>query len=114
MTDDRPQPLSYQSSMGSRPENDRKGGLIGFGIVTIIMGALSGCRGLASPLVLIVPMPPGQPRMRAGTIVSGALLYVADATVLIWVGIGSVLRRRWVRPVVLATAVQILVIGAVT
>ncbi|HEY2802233.1 MAG TPA: hypothetical protein VGI85_16720 [Chthoniobacterales bacterium] len=75
---------------------DRKGGLIFFGLVTVLLGLLAG---LFVPLMIFAarmappaPNTPAPPNMVPIAVVCGVL-----AVVLIWLGIGSMMARRWAR-----------------
>lgn len=106
-------PLSYQSVNPVGPVKGQTGLLI-FGILAILLGAGSGCMGLMAPISLLVPQPRGAARMQAGAVIGGALLYLAVAGGFIWMGVGSIRRQRWVRPVVLAVMSLALVAGIFT
>src|SRR5579862_5052685 len=103
-------PISYASA----PEQSRHGGLIAFGVISIVIGSLSGCLALAVPLPLFIHnmSPPGAaPAPDVSTIVAALILYGVFATAFIWIGVGSCKCRRWVRPIVLCVAWPSLVMG---
>jgi hypothetical protein len=104
------QPISYATPVMA---NDRSGGLLVFGVISIILGALAGCGALATPLALVGArfQPPGAPRIDARTIVTGLAVYAAVSAAFITLGIGSVRRRRWVRPIILSVSLPALVGG---
>jgi hypothetical protein len=79
-----------------------------FGIIAIVIGGSSGCLGLLLPLSLLAPQ---QQSQKLGTIVGALLLYLIVAVALIWLGIGAIKMRRWVRPLVLTLGTLILVVG---
>ena len=79
------------------PYKDRSAGLIVFGILTILLGCLAG---LFVPLMLV-----GQAASARATsapaplsaILPAVLLYGILAVALVWLGIGSIMARRWAR-----------------
>ena len=74
---------------------NRKTGLVVFGILTILGGCV--CASLAL-LMIIMPMvtpPGGNPPPPVAKF--PALMYGALAVVFVWLGIGSILGRRWAR-----------------
>ena len=102
------QPLGYASvEVDPRFAKWRTGGIV-FGIIAIVIGGLSGCLGLLVPLTLLAPQQQNRP---AGAIIGALLLYVIVAVALIWLGVGAVKMRRWVRPLVLTLGTLILVVG---
>ena len=84
-------------------ENNRRGALIGFGVGSIIIGAVWGCGAFG--LMMAVAMSFGFGGM-AGVgifdLAAAILMYASAATLFIWVGVDSIRCRRWVRPVVIA------------
>jgi hypothetical protein len=86
----------------ARPElvNDRRGGLVAFGVVSILIGMPPALVSASMALVLARMLTVGDP---GGLPIVGAILAVAviAAAVFIWTGVGSIRCRRWVRPVVL-------------
>jgi hypothetical protein len=97
-------PIPYaQAAAAPVIENDRRGALIGFGVGSIIIGALWGCGALG--LVMAVAMSLGFSGTLGVQFTELALaiaMYAAAATLFIWVGVDSIRCRRWVRPVVIA------------
>ncbi len=93
---------------------DRKIGLVLFGVLQIGLGCLCA---LLIPLMLFgmimskaVPNPAAPP-MDAHMILPAVLVYVVMASWFIWVGIGSLLARRWARALLVATSWMWLVCG---
>jgi hypothetical protein len=78
---------------------DRKTGLIVFGALTILMGCFCGLSVLlmiAAPMLAAKsasPPPPPPPHVT----MFGAAMYGGMAIALIWLGIGSIMARRWAR-----------------
>jgi hypothetical protein len=87
-----PQPMPYK---------DRSAGLIIFGILTILLGCLAGL------FVLLMLAGQAMSARTAGasapfsTILPGISIYGALAVALVWLGIGSILARRWARALLL-------------
>jgi hypothetical protein len=101
--------------MTTQPEpefRDRSTGLVLFGIAEIMLGGLCA---LAVPLVLI-----GQIFARRGpdmphppSILPVFAIYATAAVTLIWLGIGSILARRWARTLLLCLSGTGLGVGAI-
>jgi len=93
---------------------DRRTGLIIFGIIEIIIGCF--CL-LFAPLVVLGQMmaakSTGHPP-EYKMIVPSLVLYPAVAVGFIWLGIGSMLRRRWARALSLIVSWSWLLIGLVS
>lgn len=95
----------------SAPYQDRSTGLIVFGILTIALGCLSG---LFVPLILF-----GQAMAATTTrepanfsaILPALFIYGGLAVVLVWLGIGSIMARRWARALLLIFSWSWLVMG---
>lgn len=79
---------------------DRRAGLIFFGAVAIGVGALCA---LLVPLFFLAQflMPPSASGLNVRTMVTAVASYSAMAVVFIWLGIGSILCRRWARTLLL-------------
>src|SRR5687768_9751912 len=106
--------IAYQTV--SRPvlERDRRGGLVAFGIVSLLIGALAGCGTLLMPLSLIgLAFAPGAalPEGLILQLIISTLIYGAAATVFIWTGIGSIRCKRWVRPIVISLGWPTIIMG---
>jgi len=92
---------------------DRHAGLIGFGILVIIIGCVCA---LFVPLMILgqamsartaaTDTPPG-----FRTILPAVMVYAALAVVFIWLGIGSIMARRWARALLLILAWVWLLMG---
>jgi len=93
---------------------DRKVGLVIFGIMHLGMGALCA---LMVPLMIIGIIasksvnsgtaPQTDPRM----MIPGILVYVVFAVCFIWMGVGSIMARRWARALILTTSAMWMVCG---
>ena len=100
---------------GTRPSppeyRNRQAGLILFGIVLIVTGAI-----IALLAVLLLAGPLAMPGAGAASstdrmLVPGALTYGAIAVLFAWLGAGSILTRRWAPPLILTVAWIWLVAG---
>jgi hypothetical protein len=98
----------------STPEfRDRKTGLVIFGILTIALGALCA---LFVPLMFFgqaMSAKAGAPQ-NAQTIIPAVMIYGALAVVLVWLGIGSIMARRWARALLLVLSWSWLVVGVIS
>src|SRR5437764_14512882 len=92
--------ISYMTP-SVRGFKDHSAMLLVVGILFIRGGCIAACGSLTTPLAMRAPQPAGQPPPSAGILVSGLVMYVAIAAVAITLGIGSIRKRRWVRPIVL-------------
>lgn len=93
------------------PYRDRSLGLIIFGVLTICLGCLCG---LFVPLMVIGQLAGasrGAESAPLGSIVPGLLVYAVLAIALVWLGIGSVMARRWARALLLIFSWSWLVMG---
>ena len=91
---------------------DRSIGLIVFGAIQILMGALCA---MFIPLVLlpvVLDLPAGPPT-NVRMLIPALGLYAVLAIALVWLGIGSLLARRWARALTLVLAWIWLVMGIV-
>jgi hypothetical protein len=92
---------------------DRRGGLIGFGILVIIVGCVCA---LLVPLMLFSLTMSSRttghaPDFRA--IVYAAMTYGTLAVAFVWLGVGSIMTRRWARALLLILAWVWLLMGVV-
>ncbi len=92
--------------------SDRKTGLVLFGIAEIMLGALCA---FAVPMVLI-----GQIFARRGPelphpppVLPALTMYALMAAVFVWLGIGSILARRWARALILCLSAVALCGGVI-
>jgi MFS family permease len=91
---------------------DRRGGMIGFGIVMIIAGCVCA---LFVPLMLLGQALAARTAGTAPayfTILPAVVLYAVLAVAFVWLGIGSILVRRWARALSLIVGWLWLVSGA--
>jgi len=93
------------------PYKDRSAGLLIFGILTILLGCLAG---LIVPLMLIgqaASAKAGGAPTPISTILPGMFIYGILAVALVWLGIGSIMVRRWARALLLIFSWNWLVMG---
>jgi hypothetical protein len=93
---------------------NRKIGLNIFGLITLLAGC---CCALFVPLAIIglqvaakSPNPPRAPQ----SIIPIVALYGTLAVILVWLGIGSILARRWARALLVISSWSLFIIGIVT
>jgi len=98
MIDTPPEPVPYYHGPPLKPYVGIRAGSRAFGAVALILGGLSGCMGLAVPLLLTVKQPGHPTVLRPSVVVAGALFYLAVGVAGIAFGLGAVRLRRWVRP----------------
>lgn len=96
--------------------HNRRGGLIFFGMVEILIGLV--CAALVPLTVLGIVMNArsmGRPLtwIELRSAVPGALAYGLLALFFVWVGIGSILARRWARALMLVMSWLWLLLGAI-
>jgi len=118
-----PQPIAYASTM-TLPFANRRTRLIVWGVLFLLAAALFACSLVATPLFLaLAPRPALQagPNVhmhdtypQARQIAIAVAVYLLLAAAFAVVGVGSLLPRRWVRPLVLTLAVIWLIVGVVT
>ena len=94
---------------------DRSTRLVLFGALSVAIGGICVLFGL---LHLVLALTSGRllgaetPPVEARSYVMGAMLYFLLGGAFVWVGIGSIRRRRWVRPLMLTLAWTWLLSGA--
>jgi len=91
---------------------DRKTGLIVFGILIILMGLV--CALFVPLMILGQSMAPQGSTGMTHTILPAAVMYLGIAVVFIWLGIGSIMARRWARALLLVLSGSWLVMGVVS
>jgi hypothetical protein len=93
------------------PHEDRSEGLTIFGILTILLGCLCG---LFVPLMLFgqaMSARAGTAPMPLSSLLPGLLMYGSLAVALVWLGIGSIMARRWARALLLIFSWSWLIFG---
>ncbi len=88
---------------------DRSTGLMVLGIFTILFGGLCG---LMAATLTLAPASIG-PGSRWQNILPALLMYGGLAVAMVWLGIGSILARRWARALLLIFSWSMLVMGLV-
>ena len=89
---------------------DRGTGLKVLGVLTMLAG---GVCALFVPLMLAVqfmPKPPDMPQ-NSQFMVPGMIMYGLMAIILIWLGVGSIMARRWARALILIFSWSWLIMG---
>jgi len=93
---------------GPIPEaNYKKTGLVIFGILQIILGAISV---LVVPLMILGAIVgkshggSGMEQISIGQMIPGAAMYLIMGVWLVWMGIGSIMARRWARALILVSS----------
>jgi hypothetical protein len=100
-------------SAAVRPYRDRYAGLVCFGVLEILLGLLA-LLGLMSVLLLVATngtTSAATPGVSSRALLPGASVYLVAAVFFLWLGIGSILARRWARALMLIAAWFWLVAG---
>jgi hypothetical protein len=99
-----------ESTPASMPYKDRSMGLSVFGTLTILLGCLAGLFGLylwgKTAIGVAARAPDG-----FSTILPGLFLCGILAVALVWLGVGSIMARRWARALLLILSWCCLVFG---
>ncbi|HEV2293742.1 MAG TPA: hypothetical protein VGR35_07790 [Tepidisphaeraceae bacterium] len=114
--------LPYQFAPPTPPiPHDRRTGLIVFGIFALVIGGMSACFAIVTPLMLVMTgalsQPPGtnvhvhNAGLDARSALSAVVVYGVVAAAFIAGGIGSIRTRRWARPLMLSVAWTWLLVG---
>jgi hypothetical protein len=91
---------------------DRSTGLTVFGILTLLLGGLAGLLTLLMVLgQTLAAKAPNAPPVNTSGLMLGMAMYAGLAVVLIWLGIGSIQKRRWARALLLIFSWSWLVMG---
>jgi uncharacterized membrane protein len=94
------------------PYKDRSTGLIVFGILTIGLGCLAGLF-----VLLLLVQSAGIAHQEAApvqTLLPAMAVYGGLAAALVWLGIGSIMARRWARALLLIFSWSWLIVGLIT
>jgi len=114
MNDQTPATPQVNATPPPLPYKDRSTGLVVFGICTILLGCLAA---LCVPLVLFgqaaSARAAGTPTP-ISTLLPVVSIYGVLAVVLVWLGIGSLVARRWARALLLILSWSWLIIGVIT
>jgi tetrahydromethanopterin S-methyltransferase subunit B len=111
-----PEVISYAQPAFVLPFPDRRTGLRAWGIVLIVLGAISGCITLTIPFgaALLTAVPVNQTPNRNQVIIAmifAAIIYAVTAGLLVWTGIASLRFRKWVRPIVLTASALVMAVS---
>jgi hypothetical protein len=110
-------PIPYISASLPLDFRNQKPALMAIGILMILLGAFFGCMTAVIPFSIVMmrsgwaagnAMPP------VASLIMAVGLYAAVAILLIWCGIGCILARRWVRPVLIVFSTLAIVTGVLT
>jgi len=97
----------------TQPYKDRSGGLVAFGVMTLLLGVLAG---LFVPLMFIgqaMAAKVNHTPTDFSLILPAIGIYGIMAVVLVWLGIGSIKARRWARALMLIFSWSWLVTGVI-
>ena len=111
MDEQNPEVAPIEPTLPPVPYKDRSVGLIIFGILTILLGCLAG---LFVPLMLFGQMASDKATGAPATfltILPGVFIYGVLAVALVWLGIGSIMARRWARALLLIFSWSWLIMG---
>jgi hypothetical protein len=101
-----------ESTPSSLPYYDRSAGLIIFGVLTIGLGGLAGLM----VLFMLWQSVAGVGRNSAAAfpmLLPAMTIYILLAAGLVWLGIGSILARRWARALLLIFSWSWLIVGVI-
>ncbi len=97
-----------------RPYRDRHVGLVCFGVLEILLGLLALFGLLSLALVgAMGSMSAATPGLSGRSLLPSAVMYLLAAVFFIWIGIGSILARRWARALMLIASWFWLVVGLI-
>lgn len=100
--------IEYQPIDPGNQYRGRRTATLVLGILTVVMGAGSGCMGALIPFaMLVLPKSPNAPAQPIGTMIGAVLIYLVAASCLIWWGVGAIQMRRWVRPMALTVGTMV-------
>ena len=95
------------------PYKDRSGGLVAFGIMTLLLGVLAG---MFVPLMFFgqaMAAKANHTPTDISLLLPAVGIYGASAVALVWLGIGSIKARRWARALMLVFSWSWLVMGVI-
>jgi hypothetical protein len=102
------------NSPASGEYRDRKTALVVFGVLEIVFGAFLGLMVPVTALAALVPRPAGAAAPPPHMLLLAVGFYGVAATVLIWLGVGSILLRRWARALWVCISGVMFMMGLVT
>ncbi|NLY02018.1 MAG: hypothetical protein GXY83_38535 [Rhodopirellula sp.] len=103
--------MSQSPAAEALPLKDRSTGLLIFGVLEIFLGLFCVLMVPVMLLSTLIEQPGGAPSASVRMMVPAAVFYAEMATFFIWIGIGSMLARRWARAVMLVVSWGWLVCG---
>ena len=106
--------MNESSSRLPLPFKDRTTGLRVFGILTILLGCLCGLMVLLMILGQVLTAKTSETAVNYRSIIQAAAVYVFLAVALVWLGIGSIMARRWARALLLIFSWTWLTMGIVS
>ncbi|NLS95426.1 MAG: hypothetical protein GXX96_25075 [Planctomycetaceae bacterium] len=106
--------MSFAEQPSAAPSfRDRSAGLVAFGVIQILMGIFCVMM-IPFMLLSVVVGPAAGAATDVWTMIPAAGFYAVLAVAALWLGIGSILARRWARALTLVLAWMVLVMGIVT
>jgi len=103
----------YEQAAEPATFKDRTVGLIVCGSVQVLIGGLCALMAPLMLLVTLIPQPGGTPASLQ-LMAPAVGFYGMVAVFFIWIGIGSILARRWARAVMLVCSWMWLIVGAMS
>ncbi len=101
----------FEGDLAIPPYKDRTIGLVFFGLLELALGCLClMMMGLVVVACVATPMPPEQ-AVPTEALIPGLIVYGLLAVVFVWLGVGSILARRWARALSLILGWIWLVLG---
>jgi hypothetical protein len=111
MNEQNPGVEPVESTSLTVPYKDRSTGLMIFGILTVLLGCLAG---LGVRLMLLgQAVTPANAKMGFSSLLPVISIYVVLGIALVWLGIGSIMARRWARALLLIFSWSWLALGLV-
>lgn len=108
------EPIAYATLERPLLEKDRRGGLMVYGIISLLAGGAMGLWVALMGLGLMMTfMVGGGAGARTDLVAFAAVVgvYGGLATLFVWNGIDSIRRKRWVRPAVVAVGWPVILCG---
>lgn len=92
--------------------HDRSGRLIAAGILLVVSGLITGCITAMLPLSALIPQP-GAPPTPLMQLAPALLMNTALAMILMTLGAGAIVKRRWARPLTIIFSTHWLIAGVI-
>ena len=93
--------IPYAAVVRPQLERDRRAGLIAFGIVSILIGALAGFFAALTSFAVMMVLTHST-KTPLWPFFAAPFINAAAATLFIWTGIASIRCKRWARPVAIS------------